>query len=233
MKKVLFITPSSQEQEMVEEVARNHEQGLDFEFQSTASFGQTAGWWSQLRIDLLIISLPEDALLQAAFFSKLRKDVPHSLPLILISPDISQTVLQLTSIFSKVRILKPPLDGFMLYRSILDITTTWEAGKQQIHPRYLTEQPILISLKNGGAPVAGYMKNMSVGGAFFESEDKTLQLKPTDEIKIEIRLMAAEPVKFEFNARIVWVKDIDQKKSGYGCTFLDVDEVYERLMKGF
>jgi hypothetical protein len=233
LKKVLFVTPSSKEQELVEEVARNHEQGSDFVFQSTASFGQTAEWWSQLKIDLLIMSLPEDELLQAAFFSKLRKDVPRTLPLILISPVISQTVLQLTSIFNKVRILKTPLNGFMLYRSILDITATWEPGKQQIHPRYMTEQPILISLKSGGSQVGGVMKNMSVGGAFFESEDKTLRLKPTDEIKIEIPVTGAAPAKYEFDARIVWIKDIDEKKSGYGCTFSDLDEVYERLMKGF
>lgn len=218
---------------MVEEVARNHEQGSAFQFESTASFGQSPEFWEQTKIDLLVLRLPEDDLLQAAFFSRLRKDVPRHLPILVLSPAISQSLLQLSSVFTKVRMLKLPLNGFTLYRAILDITAVWEPGKQQVHPRYTTDQSVLIGLKGSGAKVPGVLRNLSVGGAFFESADQTLGLKPTDEIKIEINIPGHEALKYEFDARIVWMKDGPDGMTGYGCTFSDLDGVYQSLMKGF
>lgn len=218
---------------MVEEVARNHEQGSDFEFESTASFGQPPSFWEQTKIHVLVLRLPEDDLLQAAFFSRLRKDVPRQLPILILSPVISQPLLQLSSLFSKVRLLKLPLNGFTLYRALVDMTTTWEPGKQQVHPRYTTDQAISIRLKSGGPAVPGLLKNLSVGGAFFESRDQTLGLKPTDDIVIDIDLPVGEPAKYEFDARIVWMKDGPDGKVGYGCTFTDLDGVHKSLMKGF
>jgi hypothetical protein len=231
LKRVLIISTSLLEQELVEEVAKNQKGGPQFDFKTTASFGQDADWWNNSKVDLLILNLPEDEMLQLYYVTKMKRDLPRTIPLILITPNISQSLLQMTPLFSKVRILKSPLNAFYLYRAVIDITTEWKPGHQQIHPRYMTEQEIRVSLPDSKNSAKARLLNLSVGGAYFETSDTTLALKPTDVVKIEIDV--PKKSKYEFEARIIWSKPVGKKGIvGFGCSFVDMDEVYQHLLKG-
>lgn len=231
MKRVLFISPDLIEQSAVQEAARTHEGGPVFDIQTTASFGQEASWWAANPVDLLVLKLPDDEPLQAYFFVKLKADVPKSLPLVLLTKAVSQSLLQLSPHFAKVRIVKTPVSGFYLFRTMLDITTDWEPGKRQIHPRYVTEQPIRVSQIGNLEKTASIMRNLSVGGAYIEIPPKSAVYRSNDMIKIEISLPQGN--FYEFDAKVVWAKVKEDGTHGYGCTFVDAAEIYENLLKGF
>ena len=97
---------------MIEEVARHHSVQPNspeaFQIETTASFGQDAFWWASQAPDLLVLSLPSEPLLQNYFFAKLRKVVPKSQSMILISAAITQDLIQISSEFARVRMLKSP-----------------------------------------------------------------------------------------------------------------------------
>lgn len=229
MNRVLFVSPTTDEQASVEDVARHHEKGKDLEFQATSSFGQNDNFWSEAQIDLIVVSLPEDKFLQSAFLLKIRNQYPQNKSLILISHEITEGQLNLSSIFRRLRLLKAPVDGFSLYRAILDLLTPWQEGKQQSHPRYLTDQKVLISRIDDGRTVAGQLKNLSVGGAFFELSDLNLGLKVEDQIQIEIQ--ASERTQVQFQAKIVWSREMKKGHQGYGCLFLLEDEIRNQLKR--
>lgn len=232
LKKVLFISTTKQEQLLVEEVAKNHDKGREFVFETTASFGQDRLIWAQVDISTLVIKIPDDEILAAFFMTKIRQDLPKTIPILLLSSQITQSLLALSAQFSKIRTLKTPADGFVIYRAILDISTDWKKGQQQIHPRYLTEQVITLTKFGETDPAGAVMRNLSVGGAYFESNDPVLKLKSQDLVKIHIEV-SAEKV-YEFDAQIVWIRPASKPGGvrGYGCTFLDADGVYQSLMKG-
>lgn len=219
-----------QEQEWIQEAAQIHERGAEFEFETSASFGQAHEWFDQAGLSLIVLRLPEDEPLQTFFFMKLKKDVPKTMPLLLLSATITQPLLQLTHHFSKLRMLKLPVNPAFLYRAVLDITTEWEPGKQQVHPRYATEYEVEVRLPGDGARAPAMMKNMSLGGAFFELPDAGgLDLKPTDVVEISIRIPGAD--EYVFEARVVWLKPVAEGVTGYGCTFTDMDETLQSLLR--
>ncbi|GIL16727.1 MAG: hypothetical protein BroJett040_04780 [Oligoflexia bacterium] len=229
MKKVLIISTSLEEQEKLEEVSKVHSPGA-FQFQTTGSFGQAPEWWTQHLYDLVIIYLPADPVLQTYFFTKLRKDVPQDQALLLICPAISTAIMQLSQVFKKIKILKTPMSSFELYRGVVDVTTEYVPGKIQAQPRYLTDQEVVVSSDFKPGKIKARMKNMSVSGAFFESEDRDLQLDVDDLIRIQISVPNKK--EYVFDAKVVWRKP--QKVGyniGYGVTFVDKDEVYQRLLK--
>lgn len=229
MNRVLFVSPTTDEQKSIEDVARHHEKGKDLELYTTSSFGQTDDFWNEAQIDLIVVSLPEDKFLQSAFLLKIRNQYPQNKSLILISPEITEGQLNLSSIFRKLRLLKSPIDGFSLYRAILDLLTPWQEGKQQNHPRYLTDQKILISRLNDEKVVTGQLKNLSVGGAFFELADLSLGLQTADEVRIEIPV--PERTQIQFQAKIVWSREMKQGRHGYGCLFLLDDELQNKFKR--
>lgn len=206
--------------------------GTDLQFDTTASFGQEAVWWTQNSPDCLIICLPPDDLMQGYFLTKLRAEVPKALPLLLLSPNISSSLMQLSQIFSKVRLLKTPVEGLSVLRTIVDLTTPRSQGSQQIHPRYQTDQPIVVSSDFADGNLVGKMRNLSLSGAYFECGPQDLQFKSGDIVKVSVN-MGKPPKEYLFDARIVWVKDLEGGLGqGYGITFVNKEEVYNHLLKG-
>ena len=231
-KKILIVSPSFEDQKMIEEVAQDHSGGREFEFQTTASFGQEASWWLQAKVDVVVLRLPEDELMQTFFFHKLKNDVPRTVPLAILTPKISQALLQLTPLFQKVRIMKTPVSGNFLYRLVVDLSTEWEEGKLQAAPRYLTEQEIAVGMSDGDQKIKAVMRNLSVSGVYFEAQSTKPTFKNGDVVKIHVIL--EEGRMYDFDATVVWVKDLGMKIGyGYGCNFVEMTEAYRNLIKKF
>lgn len=224
MKKVLIISTSFEEQRMIEEVMKASGPA-QLTVETTASFGQEAAWWSTQGPDILVLQLPSDTLLQESFFTKLKKDVPKSQPIIFLCEGISSSLMMMSSHFSKVRMLKAPVNGFDLYRTVIDLIADYKEGQRQIHPRYLTDQPVEISSDYKPGRASASMKNLSMGGAYFEANVTGFSIESGDLVKLSI--LVGEPAKqYVFDAKVVWVKE-----TGFGVTFIDRDEVYNNLLK--
>ncbi len=232
MKKILIISISKDEQKHLEDALKR---SLDknYVFETTASFGQEASWWTENSPDCLVLSLPPDDLMQGYFLTKLRNDVPRSLPILILCNSVSASLMQLSQIFSKVRLLKTPADGPSMLKSISDLITDWE-GKQQVHPRYLTDQEVLVFQEGEGQKSSAKMKNLSISGAYFEVDNSLDVFSAGSFIKINIAV--GSPAKeYTFDAKVVWVKPIEGKKQshGYGVAFTNKEDVYNNLLKGF
>ena len=230
MKKILVVSTSTHEQAVIDEIAQHHNPG-GLNVETTGSFAQEATWWTTNAPDLLIIDLPDDDLLQGYFFTKLRTDVPKTQSIIFLCSAISAPLMAMSQTFAKVRILKSPLADFALYRTVVDVMTEYAVGKQQVHPRYLTNQSIEILSDYLDGKLLGQMKNLSMGGAYFESNDENLSIKPGDLVKVSILIGHAQK-QYVFDAKVVWSKvQKDPKTTGYGITFVDKEEVYNNLLK--
>lgn len=231
MKRILLIANSFDEQEKLEDIVYHHSPG-DFAFETTASFGQDAAYWLSQPPDVVVIDLPNDDALQVFYLNKLRAVVPKTQRIIILCPNVSAALMKLSQEFQRIRLMKAPVDSFMLYRAILDFTKTYEPGKQQVHPRYLTDQKVEVTsdLKQGRTD--GRMKNLSLSGAYFEATGLGFEMSPKDFIKLSI--FAPTSAKFfVFDAKVVWSKALPEGGFGFGVMFTNSEDVYNNLLKGF
>lgn len=229
MKKVLIISPHTHEQELLQSAALAHRPG-DFSFEATTSFAQDVNYWTIQAPDVLVINIPDDDQLQGLYFAKIRKDLLKNQAIIFLCTSISPGLMQISQIFSKVRIMKAPLEKNSLFRAVIDLTAEFEDGRRQISPRYLTEQEIEIRSDLSDGRIRGVMKNLSVTGAYFETLEDGFEIKSGDFVRISV--YAGAPVKlYVFDVRIVWTKKTESGNKCFGCTFVNKDEVYNHLLK--
>lgn len=220
MAQVLFISPTTQEQEKIEELIQAHQKQDELKLSTTASFGQSPDFWLQSKIDVVVISLPDDDLIQVAFLAKIKSDLPKDRPIILITPQITESLLSLGESFDRLRVLQSPVEAFNLYRTILDLITPRLAEHKQAHPRYETNQEIILQSTFVGIQVdiLGSLKNLSMGGAYVEtlSNQSRQELLVGQEVNLVIDLPGYS--RSEFLGKVVWRKPIEGGE-GYGICF--------------
>lgn len=229
MKKVLIISTSYDEKKQLQEVVRMHDPG-SFEFEATASFGQEASFWSGRPPAVLILHLPDDENLQPYFIDKIKRDLPRFLPIIFLSPRISQILMQLSYSHSKLRFFKMPMDPVAVYRALIDLTKVYKEGERQIHPRYQTHQPVEVSSDFLDGRIPAIMKNLSVSGAYFETDSEEISFNSQDLARISVYL-GESARQYVFDVRVIWSKKHENGLIGYGVTFIDKEEVYNSLLK--
>ena len=235
MKRVLIISISLAEQRELEGAAQLFA-SAEFTFNTTSSFGQEAAWWLSAGPEALVLALPPDEELQTYYLAKMQEDVPRTLPIVLLSPIITSGLMGLSQTFECLRIVKMPAPGTTIFKMLVELTTDFGPNKRQHHPRYLTDQLILISDEVRGLSFQATMKNLSVSGAYFEAgpgaQPDGANLKEQDIIKLNIEI--GSPTRgYAFDGRVVWTKPLANGNSGYGIAFIDKEEVYNNLLKGF
>ena len=214
---------------MIEGVSQHHNPG-GFQIETTGSFGQDKSFWTERNYDVLIINLPDDGLLQGYFFTKMRTDLPKNQKMLILCNGISGPLMRLSQEFSRIRMLKTPVDDFVLYRSVIDLLQDYAKGHQQIQPRYNTEQQLEFHSDLHSGKGLGVMKNLSMSGAYFESTSKEFAITAGDLIKLSI--LVGQPKKqYIFDVKVVWCKPLASGPIGYGVTFINKEEVYNNLLK--
>lgn len=235
MKSVLVIGASTVEQGLLEQEFKLA-QSKDYKVETTASFGQGIDWWAQNRKDVVILTLPDDLQLQNFFVIKLKSgDVPKDIPFIILTHHLNEEILELSSHFLSIRILKNPADGPTLFKAVNDLLTPREVGKQQSHPRFLTQEPAELFLLGSNTAINTVMRNLSKSGAYLESETNLIaSLKAGESIRIKFELSHIAR-QYEMEARVVWIRPLteDPKRSGIGISFISKDEWYNDLLKNF
>lgn len=219
MKKIIIVATSFDEHEILSGVAQHHKPGY-FQFEVTASFGQSPEWWSEKNPDLLILSLPDEEPYLTFFVNKLKNETDKKLKMIWIVKDVSSELMKLSTTFEKVRILKRPFEDFGFYRAMVDLTTDYEEGKQQIHPRYSTEQDVKVLKKSANEVHVMKMRNLSRGGTYLESLATTPAYNLGDILEIDIFLEGLQR-EYKFEGEVVWKQEpTGIKKLGLGIRFV-------------
>lgn len=228
MGKVLIVSTSFDEQKKLEEVYVHHNTG-QFTFETTASFGQDASWWALQSPVALILVLPDDEQLLNFYLEKLGKDVPRTTKILFLASNITPGLMKVTGLFSKIRIIKTPVQSFFLYRSLVDLTTEFPTGKAQIHPRYLTDQSVQVTSDIRAKSAVGQMKNLSIGGMYFELNEQIPTFQKGDLVRVGVGLAGLR--SYEFDCKVVWTRTSpNQEATGYGCTFLNREQVFDTLL---
>lgn len=229
MKRVLIVSTSFDEQKKIEEVAQYHNPG-GLSVETTGSFAQDITYWTMQPPDVLVLNLPDDPLLQGYFFTKLRKDVPAQQPIVFLCSAISQSLMQLSMHYSKIRMLKLPVEAMALYKAVTDLMIDFNSGGRKVHPRYLTDQVAEIYSEFNEHRYQGVIKNMSLSGAYFEVADDTILINAGDFIKLSVSV--GEPLKSHvLDVRVVWSKKQESGATGFGVTFVNKEDVYNHLLK--
>lgn len=230
MKKVLIVSTSLDEQKSLEEVGaiRSIER---LQITTTASFGQESGWWKLNVFDCVLIHLPPEEYLELAFLKKLKRDIPKQIPVIFLVELVSGELLSQSKERDKIRILKKPLAADFIYRTILELTTDFGPGKQQLHPRFPTNQQIEMNCEYKKIAIEGVMKNVSLGGAYVESSQRKARLVAGDLLKLKIRSSAGK--SYELDAKLIWKSELPSMNGlGYGLSFVTMDGAFDRFMNG-
>lgn len=230
MKKILLISANLSLQNAIEEEARKNNL-VGVSLVTTDVFDQERSWWEANAPDLLVINFPADEVKQARYIMKIKKDIPNNLPLLLLSHSMSPDLIRLTMNFLRVRVIKSPFLPFAVLTAVKNLIETYEEGKQQAHPRYLTNQIIEVVKSEDEGKIKGKMKNLSLSGAYFESRDEHAEINPGDFAKMSI--MIGEPLKYySFDIRVVWKKPVTGSDiTGYGVTFVNQEDFFNSLLK--
>jgi len=224
--RVVLVSTSFAEQEGLEDIHGIHNSG-QFTFETTASFAQDSSFWAA--VDVLILNVPDDTMIQAAFLEKLKAQVGTNVRVMILTPQINPQLIQVSHQFPKVRLIKQPVSSYMLYRSLVDLSTDYPLGQQQVHPRFMTdlEVPVVSDLKS--VKLISRVKNLSVSGAYFEVNETTATLAKGDLVRLTIGFPQSK--SYELDAKVVWSKLMPEAQAiGYGCAFLNKEQVYDQLL---
>ncbi len=231
MKLILIISTGFDEQTLVEEVIQVRGLGNQYMLTTTASFGQEVEWWIANSPQVLVVVLPEDPTLQGFFFRKLSADIPKDLPVIFTCRGINQQLMQLSTSFNKVKILKSPYSGDDMFRAIVDITTEREAGQQQMHQRYDVIQDVKVEVLGIEGVFDMRVKNISLGGAYVEFYQEDLKIVAGDQLKISI-ILGDLKKEYDFISRVVWSKPLQAGKGfALGVNFVNRQQELMKLIK--
>lgn len=228
--RVVLVDTSFEHQERLEDVHETHASG-QFTFETTASFAHDPAFWSG--VDVLVLHVPDEPMIQSAFLEKLKTQIGPRTRVIILAPAINPALIAVSSQYPKVRLLKLPVTGYELYRALVDITTEYPLGQQQVHPRFLTDLPVEVLCDMKFMKLSARVKNLSISGAYFEISDIGSTFAKGDLVRLAIQMPtgASASKSYAFDARIVWIKALSEGGgTGYGCAFLNKEQVYDELL---
>ncbi|MGE0634067.1 MAG: PilZ domain-containing protein [Pseudobdellovibrionaceae bacterium] len=228
---VLIVSSTYNDQTMLEQAASEDPAGHKYTFTSTASFGQETEWWIENQPDLLVISLPPEVDLQQLFIDRMQEVLPSDIRLMIVTPEVTPSLLKLSNKFSDLRMLKGPVAGPSFFKAIHDFITYANPTARQRHQRHTVHINCRVqSLGAEGDAITGVAKNISIGGAYIESDSRS-NLSAEDRVNVTFFLgeMAKE---YQLEARIVWTKPHGNGMA-MGVNFIVKQDLYETLLANF
>ena len=226
---MLVISTSLDLQIEIEDLVSHHRFEKLF-IQTSASFGQDRVFWETAGLQVVVLDLPDDVPMLVAFLKKMKTELPRQLPVVAVTPVVSDDFVGIGHHFDRIRVLKKPVTPLYLYRTIIDLTTDYGLGKKQVHPRYMTDQSVILACDYKNGAIRGVMKNVSLGGAYVESKDKSLELVPGDLLKMHVEV--PEQKNYSLDVKVIWKKPVAENQSvGYGLTFITLDQAFDRLFR--
>ncbi|MGE0763982.1 MAG: PilZ domain-containing protein [Bdellovibrionales bacterium] len=129
----------------------------------------------------------------------------------------------------KTHLLTKPFE-FKALRGITQKLMLARSVPQQMHRRFRTQQNTVLETYLTGEVISSQMYNLSVGGAYFEFNDKP-RVAVGDLVRLKVNL---NDVSREHcvNARVVWTtrKGMNGGGFGAGVRFIKGQDIYRQLM---
>lgn len=151
-------------------------------------------------------------------------------PILILANTIDMNVMKGSVKNDKIHFLQKPYEFKALKGLTLKLIQSRNLP-QQMYKRFKTNQPMNIESYSTGEQISSSMFNLSVGGAYFETEKK-----PTasvgDLVKMQVNLNDVDKSHM-MSARIIWTTKKGAYSGGYGVgvKFVRNEEIYKQLLE--
>lgn len=151
-------------------------------------------------------------------------------PILILANTIDVNVMKGSVKNDKIRFLQKPYE----YKALKGLTLKLIQSRnlpQQMYKRFKTNQPLAIESYSTGEHIESSMFNLSVGGAYFETEKKPAA-SVGDLLKMQVNLNDVDK-NHMMSARIVWTTKKGSYSGGYGVgvKFVRNEEIYRQLLE--
>lgn len=180
-------------------------------------------------INLFVWETHEFRMAEASWIKELRA-LGFIYPVLVLAEGIDMKAMRGAVQNDKIHFLEKPFEYKALKGLTLKLMQTRNIP-QQMFKRFKTNQPLKIESYSTGEQIDSSMFNLSVGGAYFETDKK-----PTaaigDLVKMQVNLNDVEKSHM-MNARIVWTTRKGSYSGGYGIgvKFVRNEEIYKQLLE--
>lgn len=166
---------------------------------------------------------------EATWVKELRA-IGYSQPILIVSEDIDEQLFKSSIRNLKTYFLHKPFE----YRALKGIARKLIVTRgmpQQMYKRFKTNQKLQIETYGSGETLESSMFNLSVGGAYFESDGEN-SLTVGDLVKMQVQLTDVDKSHM-MNARVIWTTRKGDHSGGYGAgvKFVRNEEIYKTLME--
>lgn len=184
---------------------------------------------NQFPVHMFVWEMTSYGLEESTWVKELR-GLGYIYPILVLAESIDMNVMKGSVKNDKIHFLPRPYE----LRSLKGLTIKLMQSRslpQQMYKRFKTNQPLSIESYSTGEQIASSMFNLSVGGAYFETE-----MKPTagigDLLKMQVNLNDMDKSHL-MSARIVWTTKKGAYSGGYGVgvKFVRNEEIYKQLLE--
>jgi Tfp pilus assembly protein PilZ len=202
---------------------------LPYSTEVSSSPSDTEITLSSTAVHLFVLETAEYQFSEASWIRDLR-GMGFVYPILVLAENIDARVMRNSVQNEKIHFLEKPFE----YKALKGLTLKLMQSRnlpQQMFRRFKTNQPLKIESYSTGEHIESSMFNLSVGGAYFETEKK-----PTaavgDLVKMQVNLNDVEKSHM-MNARIVWTTRKGSYSGGFGVgvKFVRNEEIYKQLLE--
>ncbi|MEO0335306.1 MAG: PilZ domain-containing protein [Pseudomonadota bacterium] len=179
-------------------------------------------------LNLIITCLDEFNLDSAQLLKDIRAE-GFQQGLLVVSSQIDPILMQACMKVDRVHFAEKPLELKNLKGLVVKLIKTRQLPQQQFK-RFRTNQKLAVESYSTGEVVESSMFNLSVGGAYFESQNKC-HASVGDLIKMSVSLKDVH-TSHMMNARVIWTTRKGHYSGGYGVgvKFVKNEDVYRQLL---
>ncbi len=151
-------------------------------------------------------------------------------PILILASTADKNVMKGSVKSDKVHFLQRPYE-FKALKGLAVKLIQSRNLPQQMYKRFKTNQPLNVETYSTGEQIESSMFNLSVGGAYFETEKKPVA-SVGDLLKMQVNLNDVEKSHM-MSARIVWTTKKGSYSGGYGVgvKFVRNEEIYKQLLE--
>ncbi|MEI7973857.1 MAG: PilZ domain-containing protein [Bdellovibrio sp.] len=100
------------------------------------------------------------------------------------------------------------------------------ARKDRAYPRFSSHQKVSLWGEGLTTRFPGLMKNVSLGGAYVETEASGVSFVAGDRLQLYPEESTVKETDF-LDCQVIWKKDLEGGSTAYGLSFVDLDQAFE------
>lgn len=101
------------------------------------------------------------------------------------------------------------------------------ARQDRAYPRYSSHQKVSLWGEGLTTRIPGLMKNVSLGGAYVETEANQVSFAAGDRLQLYPEKSSSKETDDFLDCQVIWKKDLEGGSMAYGLSFFDLDQAFE------